>query len=106
MSQELQENQECKNVTAAYPPEEDDTEFSSDTREFAESQSSKLGMEPEEYFENYFEKSQEISLYVTAYVEGMLGEPQDDVEEYTRQANELLNKLVVENEAEIQIVIN
>ncbi len=105
MSQKLQEIQELKNTIGVYPPEEDDTEMANDTREFAESQSSKLGMEPEEYYEKYFEQAQESSVYVTAYVEEMLGEPQGDGEEYTKKANELLDKLAEENEEEIKILI-
>ncbi|WP_067724524.1 hypothetical protein [Oceanobacillus damuensis] len=105
VSQELKEIQDTKSVIGIYPSEDDDTEFANDTREFAHAQSAKFGMEPEEYYEKHYEKTQETSVYVIAYIEEMLGDPKDIGEEYFEKANELLDKLVEENEDEVQILI-
>lgn len=105
VSQELKEIQDTKSVIGLYPPEDIDTEFANDTREFVDAQSAKLGMDPEEYSEKHYEKSQKTSVYVIAYIEEKLGDPKEIGEEYSQQANELLDKLFEENEDEIQILI-
>ncbi|MBB6452506.1 hypothetical protein HNQ94_000951 [Salirhabdus euzebyi] len=107
VSKKLQEIEVAKSerVSSVYPPEEDDTEVAIEIREFADAQASKLGMAPEEYYEKYFEKTQKMVVYVTAYTKELLGEPKDNGEDYTKKANKLLNKLVEENKDEIQILI-
>ena len=105
VSKELQEIQDTKSVIGIYPSEDDDTEFANNTRKFADAQSAKLGMEPEEYYEKHYEKTQEISVYVIAYTEEMLGNPDDIGEEHSEKANELLDKLIEDNEDEVQILI-
>ncbi|WP_042221384.1 hypothetical protein [Oceanobacillus manasiensis] len=105
ISHELQEIQDTKKVMGNYPPEEDDSEIANGTREFADAQSAKFGMTPEEYYEKYFEKSQEMSIYVIAFIEEILGEPDGSGEEYTKKANALLDDLVDDNEDEIRILI-
>ncbi|MRG86037.1 hypothetical protein [Salinibacillus xinjiangensis] len=105
VSQELQEIQETKSIVGTYPAEDDDSEYANAAREFADAQSAKLGLDPEEYFEKHYEKTQETSVYVTAYIEEMLGKPKDIGEGYTEKANKLLDNLLEENEDEIQILI-
>jgi len=107
LTQELQKIQieKVETLNTIFPHEGDDTKISNGSREFADAQSAKLGMEPEEYYEEYFEKTQKMVVYVTAYTEEKLGEPLDNTEEYMKKANELLDKLVEENQEEIQILI-
>ncbi|GFZ87623.1 hypothetical protein GCM10010978_29270 [Compostibacillus humi] len=61
-------------------------------------------MDPEEYFEKYLERNHEISVYVIAYIEEMIGEPTTD-EEYMEKANKLLDDLADENADKVQILI-
>lgn len=102
VSEELQEMGSMPDI---YPPEDIDTEHVNGMHEFAESQAEKFGIEPEAFYEKYMEKTQEISVYVIAYINEMIGEPGDNVEEYTESANQLLDDLVEENKDEIQIFI-
>lgn len=102
VSQELQEMQDTKSKVGIYPAEDNDT--ANDMRKFEEAQSEKLRMDPDEYSEQHFEVTQEINIYVIAYIEKMLGEYKNDLE-YTEQADQLLDDLVEENEDEIQILI-
>ncbi|MEN2768458.1 hypothetical protein [Ornithinibacillus xuwenensis] len=104
VSQELQEVQEIVIENSTYPFNEDNHESGNDFREFVDTQSKKLEMDPEEYYDRYFEITQETSIYLVAYLEELLGEPKMNVD-YDAQANELLNDLVKENEKEIQILI-
>jgi len=105
VSHELQTITGSENGVNIYPSEEDDTEFANNTRDFAAVQSDKFGMESEKYYEKYLEKTQQMSLYVTAYIEEMIGTPEDEGEEYVEEANELLANLADEHADEIQIRI-
>lgn len=90
---------------SGYPTEDIHTSTSSSVHEFIKSQANKLGLDPEEYYVKYIEKTTKISTYVDAYVKEILGDPKDDFETYNEQANRLLNDLVKQNEDEIQILI-
>lgn len=107
LSQKLEEIKDSYGITKnIYPPEDDDSDYAVKTREFAETQSAKFGMEPEEYFEKHSEKTQEMILYITAYIEDKIGRPTDNnIEEYNEKADEILNKLVKENEDSVQKLI-
>lgn len=70
------------------------------------SQAEKLGMEPEEYYQEYIKISTEKSAYVVAYIESFVGEPTDNIEAYTKETNQLLNDLVEEYKEKIEILID
>lgn len=78
--------------------------------EFAESQAKKLGMEPEQYFKEYKDITTEQILYMNAYIEKVLGEPdsydEEDIKKYDKEANQLLDELVKKNENDIELLIN
>ncbi|GAA0492546.1 hypothetical protein GCM10008986_18630 [Salinibacillus aidingensis] len=91
------------------PPKDTNHARTESERAFYDSQAEKLGMEPEEYYKQYQQKMSEMSVAVMTYIEEKLGEPWDDTEEnqqYTKQANQLLDDLVTEHEEEIQIFID
>lgn len=81
VSKELQEIQKMKSESSNYP--------SDDILVFADAQATKFGMVPEEYYEVYFEKTQTMVVYVTVYIEEILGESKDGGSEYTKKANML-----------------
>lgn len=88
----------------------DDTKGSSweSIRDFAEVQSEKLGITKEIFYERYIELTTVQNTYMNAYVEELLGEHGegvDDLQEYNRRANDLLNELVAKHEAEIEVLI-
>jgi hypothetical protein len=91
------------------PPKSTENETEKSIREFAESQADKLGLNPEEYHQMYTEKINEQNAYMVAYLEEMLGEPKDDSAEemrkYNKNADNLLDELVKENEEAIEIFI-
>lgn len=100
-----EELQEIKKMNNFYPPEDEDSEFANGIREFANTQSKKLGMEPEEYYKQYLEITEEISVYVVAYLAEMLGEPEGGAVGYNEKANKVLDELVEKNETDIKILI-
>ena len=107
VSEELQEIQATKNsVLDFYPPEDDNSEIAKENRKFYDSQAKKLGMDPKVYLVQHYEVAREISVYMLAYVERMLGEPMldddFDVEEYNEKVNEVLDKLVEDHKDEIE----
>lgn len=102
ISEELQKTAALEDI---YPSDDENTEFAKGTRDFAETQSKKFGMEPEEYFMKYFEKTQEINLYVVAYINEVIGDSDENPEEYTEKGNQLLDELFEENKDEIEILI-
>lgn len=101
VSKELQEIEEKKSEVDIYSSKEVDTETANGMREFSESQSAKFEMEPEKYHEEYLEMTQETTVYLVSYIEAMIGDGMDDPE----TENQLLNDLVEDNKAEIQIFI-
>ena len=82
-----------------------DDEFAKSLREFVEPQAKKLVLDPEEYYKEYVEITTETAEYINAYVQEVLGEPQDNIENYNKLANQLLDDLVEANKDEIQILI-
>ncbi|MCF3943807.1 hypothetical protein [Oceanobacillus alkalisoli] len=92
-------------VQDVYPAEDSNTEIANGTRDFAEAQTKKFNMEPEEYFEEYVKRTQEMSHYVIAYISEMIGELEDNPEAYTEQGNQLLDDLYEDNLDEIEILI-
>ncbi|WP_252503858.1 hypothetical protein [Sporosarcina sp. Marseille-Q4943] len=108
VSEELQGIHLSKDsIVESYPQDDDKSEIAKDTRKFYESQAKKLGMEPKEFFEKHVTASQEIGVYLQAYLDKMLGEPMVDdknfnVEEYNKKANAVLDKLVKEHKDEIE----
>ncbi|MFS0690960.1 hypothetical protein AB1K89_17145 [Sporosarcina sp. 179-K 8C2 HS] len=108
VSEELQEIQLSKDsIVDSYPPDDDESEIAKDTRKFYESQAKKLGMEPKEFFEKHVTASQEIGVYLQAYVEKVLGEPMwdnkdFDVDELNKKANAVLDKLMEDHKDEIE----
>jgi hypothetical protein len=105
VSQELQEIKDRISGKSVNTFDEDDTDYANDIRAFVDAQAKKFGMVPEEYYEMYVEKTQAMVVYVTAYTEEMLDEPMNDGSEYVEKANMILDKLVEDNEGEIQIFL-
>lgn len=93
------------NVQDVYPAEDSDSEIANGTRDFAEAQAKKFNMEPDEYFEEYLKRTQEMSHYVMAYISEMIGELEDNPEEYTELGNQLLDDLYEKNLDEIEILM-
>ncbi|MCT2534372.1 hypothetical protein NC661_15000 [Aquibacillus koreensis] len=102
---DLDVSEEMKEIEGAnvYPEEANNSETAKNIRQFAHTQAAKFGMEPEEYYKEYTEKTREISFYVVGYIEEMIGEADDKA--FTEQANKLLDDLVEENRDEINIRI-
>lgn len=100
---------EIKDVDIKLPSKEDGT-WAKASRDFIESQAKKLDMKAENYYKEYMEITSQQTAYIHAYTEEKLGQAQNDdeaaVEEYNQKANQLLNKLLKENEADIEILIN
>jgi hypothetical protein len=105
ITEELQEILESNEDLALYPSEEDGTESAAETREFIDTQAAKLGLDPEAYAIELFEKTQEVQLYLTTYIEENLEALPDHVEAYNEKGNELLEELVKENEEHINVLI-
>ncbi|MED4018708.1 hypothetical protein [Sutcliffiella cohnii] len=103
VSKELEETIESM---SQYPPNHVGTDVAISIREFAELQAKKFGMAPEEYYKKYIEITTETSMYMTAYLQEVLGEPVDDYETYNELANEYLKELVEKYKDEVQILIN
>lgn len=95
-----EELREAKDHPFIYPIKEIDDEHARGIRTFAEKQSAKFNMDPEAYYQEYYVLNGEISVYMIAYMREILGEELDDDE-----VNEILDDLVRENEAEIEILI-
>jgi hypothetical protein len=95
--------------TINLPPKNYNDLISNSVREFAESQSKKLGMNPEEFHEKYQEIVIEQNAYMVTYILEVLGEPGESESElrlYTDKVNEMLNELFEQNKDEIEILIN
>ncbi|QHS21772.1 hypothetical protein GWK91_01910 [Virgibacillus sp. MSP4-1] len=91
------------------PPEDTSHSGTESERAFYDSQAQKLGMDPEEYYKQYQQKTSEMFVSIMTYIEEKLGKPWDDTEEnqqYTKQANQLLDDLVKKHDDEIQIFID
>ena len=108
VSEKLQEIQSSiDSIGELYPAEEDNSEIAKDARKFYESQAKKLGMEPKEFFVQHYEATNEISAYMLAYIEEVLGEPKADdedfdVEEFNKEINTVLDKLMKDHGDEIE----
>ncbi|MGG0667341.1 hypothetical protein [Sporosarcina koreensis] len=107
VSDKLQEIQETKSSAVELYPKDDDSEMAKELRQFPESQAKKLNMNPEEYIVKHYEIMNEISAYMVAYIEEKLGQSfesveVDDVEEFDKKINQLLDKLVDDHKDEIE----
>lgn len=108
VSDKLQEIQETKSsVLELYPPKDDDSETAKERRQFPESQAKKLGMDLDEYLLKHYETMSETSVYMIAYIEEMLGQTfesveADEVEEFDKKINQLLDTLVDDHKNEIE----
>ncbi|TMN23047.1 hypothetical protein [Lentibacillus cibarius] len=81
-------------------------------RKFAKAQAKKLDMTPEDFQREYANKINERNAYINTYLEEKLGDAEADVndenwiEEFGEEYHNLLEKLVDENEDEIEILID
>lgn len=79
-------------------------------REFIESQATKLGMKPDEYYKKYAEIRSEQDPYIFAYVDEMYGESElpksaEELDAFNKKIDNSLNDLVKEHESKIKILI-
>lgn len=88
-----------------YPSDDTDMEIANTIREFVEPQDKKLGLAPEEYYKKYIEITSETSAYINTYIQDVLGDPIDDIENFDERANDHLNELVRKNQDEITVLI-
>lgn len=97
--------------TTTYPEEGDTSKQAEEIRVFSKKQAQKLKVEPEEFYEKYSRKNNEFSAYMVAYFEHVIGKPLEDmdellkIEDFETIANDALNKLMEEKEAEIEIYL-
>lgn len=92
-----------------YPNKEVQSVEAQSIRAFADPQAEKLGMDPNEYYEEYTRISTEMVGYINAYTSAILGELEEDVygiEEYAEHAHHLFEDLVEQNQDKIEIKIN
>lgn len=76
--------------------------------EFTEKQAQKLGIESGNFNEEYLKIITEQNAYMVTYIQEMIGEPEgidEELKKYSESANHLLNRLVKENQDEIEILI-
>ncbi|MGM8211874.1 hypothetical protein ACLIBH_03660 [Virgibacillus sp. W0430] len=74
-------------------------------RTYAESQAKKLGIKPEQFQREYARKINEQNAYLKTYLEEKLGEGNFSNAKWMVEFDELLEELVKENEAEIEVLI-
>lgn len=101
------EVEEAVHALGGYPSHDLDSSATNSIQKFAESQSKKFGMEPEEYYKKYIEKTNETAAFINKYVQEMLGDPDPEhgIEEYNELANQILDELVELHADDIQILI-
>ena len=111
VSNELQEIQETKSTFIdLFLSKENDSDAAKANRKLVDAQAKKMGMKPEEYLEKHYEAISETNVYMLAYVASMIGQPMIDdedfdMEEYNVKGNQVLDKLVEDNEEEIKKII-
>jgi len=91
------------------PPKDTKDEGGKQIRKFAESQAQKLHMKPEEFQQEYAKVINEQNAYMVTYFEEKLGKADFDdetvMEKFYQKGHDLLEKLVKENENEIEVLI-
>ncbi|MGB6407536.1 MAG: hypothetical protein WBF39_08670 [Planococcus donghaensis] len=92
------------------PPENTEDEGSKQVRKYAIAQAKKLGMTPEEFQQQYAKKLNQQNAYINTYLEEKLGggdinDPKWS-EEFVEEYNDLVEKLVEENKAEIEVLLD
>ncbi|GGK08292.1 hypothetical protein GCM10007063_33350 [Lentibacillus kapialis] len=94
------------------PPKNTKDESGKQIRKFAETQAEKLDMTPEDFQSEYAKRINERNAYINTYLEEKLGDEEADIndenwiEEFGEKYNNLLEKLVDENEDEIEVLID
>ncbi|MEH7237828.1 hypothetical protein [Bacillus sp. JJ1562] len=97
---------EAIDLNGGYIPENDSSPGVKSTREFVDSQAKKLGMDPEEFYQEYIKITTEKSAYIVGYIETIIGDSLEDIEEYSNKAYQLLDDLVEGNKDQIEILID
>lgn len=91
------------------PPKNTNDQDGKQIRKYAESQAKKLNMTPEEFQKEYTKRINRQNAYIFTYIEEMTGEihpdNEEEIEQFWLKADELLDELVKENEAEIKVLI-
>ncbi|EGA88779.1 hypothetical protein GPDM_13026 [Planococcus donghaensis MPA1U2] len=92
------------------PPENTKDEGSKQVRKYAIAQAKKLDMTPEEFQQQYAKKLNQQSAYINTYLEEKLGGGNINdpkwIEKFGEEYNDLIEKLVEENEKEIEVLID
>lgn len=92
------------------PPKNTKDEGGKQIRKYAEAQAKKLDMTPEEFQREYAKRINERNAYINTFLEDKLGEADINdekwIEEFGEEYRNLLEKLVDENENEIEVLIN
>lgn len=92
------------------PPENTKDEGGKQIRKYAKAQAKKLNMTPEDFQSEYAKRINEQNAYINTYLVEKLGEGDINdekwVEEYGEEYLNLVEKLVDENENEIEVLID
>ena len=96
---------------ATLPPADTTDEGGKQIRKFAEQQAKKLSMSPEEFQKAYAENIIKRNVYVSTYIEEMLGESYSlndtaAVEQFGAAADELIEQLYEKNKDKIKVLID
>jgi hypothetical protein len=110
MNLDVSENLDMQKETMLQLPLRDENDpFAKSIHEFIKSQSKKLDMEPEEYYQKYVEIRSEQNAYLNAYTQSILSEPtafsEEELELYNEIVNESLSELVKKHKKDIVILI-
>lgn len=92
------------------PPKNTKDEDGKQIRKYAKAQAKKLDMTPEDFQREYAKRINEQNAYINTYLEEKLGEAdinnENWIEEFGEEYHSLLEKLVDENENEIEVLID
>ncbi|WP_269053418.1 hypothetical protein [Sporosarcina sp. G11-34] len=92
------------------PPKSTKDQGGKKIRKYAESQAKKLDMTPEDFQREYAKKIIEQNAYINTYLEAKLGEADINdgkwIDEFGEEYLDLLEKLMVENEDKIEVLID
>jgi hypothetical protein len=106
ITEELQKIEEDKEYAISnFLSNDENNPMADNLNNFIKPQAEKLGMEVDNYYTEYYDKTQKMSVYVVAYINEKLGEPEFEDSTYTDRANQLLVDLVNEHKDEIEIFI-
>lgn len=94
------------------PPKNTKDEGGKQIRKFAKAQAKKLDMTPGDFQREYAKRINERNAYINTYLEKKLGDTEADIndenwiEKFGEEYHNLLEKLVDENEDEIEVLID